>query len=1151
MGVEITFHDQVVVHGGNPVFGVATLRQRVGSPAPASRDDAERMLFAAATPAGSPRVSSWLDPRAGVVAVQHRREVDDLVRWCEGGAGAVARLVCGPGGQGKTVLARQACAAMSRKGWLAGFVEPPPAGWQRHDAGTAATGSAMTHRERWERAVAAVGGAAELADVPGLLLVVDYADAVPHLAGELLSAAAAADSTATPVRVLFLSRHRGQWWTELVADAPTADPQELVLPALPQSMPSGVDGDSTAALWRGAVAAFAAKAAAQGLAPAQAPPMPDLTPGPFPTTLDLYANALLHALKQDAAVPGEPPVPLPAGKDPIRLLLEQHEYRQVGRSLAAAGVDPRQLGDVLTTVFLRPVPDRATGVTVLRTLPALAHLPEPVLWDAVTSLAELYRPESGETIWACPRPDRLTDTHLLLAAERAHSDPEWSAHLLAACGGDDQASGLHAGTVLLRTLSTPGADRHYENGLSRVRKALAALLQAHPGTFLPPVLTGDHGLLFSDQARDLVTDPAATSIALVRQLDEHLSHAETTAQRSVAVAVSQRLVRETPPDLADPEAVARHGQDLTSYSRRLALAGDLAPALRVATGAVALLRPMADPDTHPQPAPAVRAALASALTNLGSRLAEHRQPQQALDATAEAVEIRARLADQDPARYLPQLYAALTNQVLRHLDLDQVDQAGSIAVRAVAALRTLSGATTNEHHLAVALTNHAEVILAGGRPDKAVPVAREAVAILSRLHRRQPFAHRTVLVAAQLCLAACLAPPRGRARRTAATRDAVALAQQAVNSLRELAEKDPTAYRADLATAWLNLATRYGTFGRPLDGVAAAEQAVAARRTLPRHDHDGHYERDLGAALVTHSLLLATARRYEPAIASAREAVEHYRRAADIDADAPARHDLALALNNLAYELTNTGHPDAVRTAVESVDLHRQIRSADTPAFWDLHLADALANCALAYARAGQLPQAVEAQLEAIDLYQLHGDDGLPGAQLRLREAIAQLGRLRTVAASPDRKANTSKLGRYRRHWPLERLSYLLPGIAIGVWSTDLIRHDRGPRTLRDELLAWFDRSRSHTAQAQRPTVEAAPLPELVAGTSAVVSVAAITTAAEPAQAAGLVPRLVERAQNAAARVTSSAMRLPGAPSVLQTAQQYPIVVRAVSGVVV
>ncbi|HET8682854.1 MAG TPA: hypothetical protein VFM54_13445, partial [Micromonosporaceae bacterium] len=717
MDARITFYDQVVVHGGTPVFGIANIRQRVDLPAPTSRDAARRLLFTDADPSASERVTSWLDPRAGVVEVQHRREVDDLVRWCAGGPGAVARLVCGPGGQGKTVLARQVCAAMSRKGWLAGFIEPPPAGWRKHDAGTAATGSAMTHRERWERAVAAVGDAAELTDVPGLLLVVDYADAVPHLAGELLSAAAAADSTATPVRVLFLSRHRGQWWTELVADSSMADPQELVLPTLAESMSSGVDGDRTAALWQGAVAAFAAKATAEGQAPAQAQTVPDATPGPFPTTLDLYADALLYALNQDAAVPGEPPAPLPAGRDPIRLLLEQHEYRQVGRSLAAAGVDPRQLGDVLTTVFLCPAPDRAAGVAVLRTLPALAHLPEPVLWDAVTSLAELYRPESGETIWACPRPDRLTDTQLLLAAERAHSDPEWMAHLLAACGSDNQAAGQHAGTVLLRTLSTPGADLHYQTGLLRVRKALAALLEAHPAAFLPPVLAGDHGLLFSDQAKALVTDPAATPIALVRQLDEHLTYTETTAQRSVAVAVSQRLAGETPPDPADPEAAARHGQDLTSYSRRLALAGDLAQALRVATDAVTLLRPMADLDTHPQPAPAVWAALASALNNLGSRLAEHRQPQQALDTTAEAVEIRTRLADQDPALYLPQLYAALTNQVLRHLDLDQVDRAGYIAERAVAALRVLTGATPNEHHLAVALANHAEVILAGGRPD--------------------------------------------------------------------------------------------------------------------------------------------------------------------------------------------------------------------------------------------------------------------------------------------------------------------------------------------------------------------------------------------------------------------------------------------------
>src|SRR5262249_2668690 len=102
---------------GGEATGDAVAEALFGGPAAAGR---------AAAPSG------WLDPAAGVVRVRRRPEAADLVRWCRTASAPVLRLVCGPGGQGKTQLAEQVCRELRRPaaGWLAGFVRLPAVGWR-------------------------------------------------------------------------------------------------------------------------------------------------------------------------------------------------------------------------------------------------------------------------------------------------------------------------------------------------------------------------------------------------------------------------------------------------------------------------------------------------------------------------------------------------------------------------------------------------------------------------------------------------------------------------------------------------------------------------------------------------------------------------------------------------------------------------------------------------------------------------------------------------------------------------------------------------------------------------------------------------------------------------------------------------------------
>ena len=109
--------------------------------------------------------AAWLlRPEAEVVGFRSRPELDELVEWCAAGGRLGVRLVTGEGGSGKTRLALQLETELVGHGWRTLWVE----------------------RGREGSAVAAVRGIGEPA-----VLVVDYAETRPGLAGLLAEAAAA------------------------------------------------------------------------------------------------------------------------------------------------------------------------------------------------------------------------------------------------------------------------------------------------------------------------------------------------------------------------------------------------------------------------------------------------------------------------------------------------------------------------------------------------------------------------------------------------------------------------------------------------------------------------------------------------------------------------------------------------------------------------------------------------------------------------------------------------------------------------------------------------------------------------------------------------------------------------------------------------
>ena len=743
-------NDGVIITGdGNVVSVLGDLRVAVRPPT--SVAEARGLLFGSGRhPAiGSRSLMRWLAPDAGLVPVQPRRDVDELARWVGAPGEPLMRLVTGAGGQGKTVLGRLACERAAGQGWLAGFVRLPPPGWRSLDPGGAASSHLRPWLLRWTEVIAAALALPALAaGTPGALLVVDYAenqaDVLADLLAQVVNPPAGEDLTGH-VRVLLLARHDRDWWPRLARDHPDrawVDPEPVRLGPLPDELPDAAVRE----VWREAVAAFARHAAETGAVPAGAGDRvaAALPPPPAATTLDLYAAALLGVLDQAAG-----PHAHAVQGDPLEGVLE-HERKLVTACLAAAGLrlDDATRDAALAAVFLVPARSQAEGAAALARLPALAASGAD-LGKLAVELGRLYPDEAGGGLWRAPAPDRLPDTHLLSTLQGAPSDADAVELICTATEGataDDEADVL---ATLTRAATTPRAGRRYPAGLRRLRTATGRLVTGRAGGYLTAAI---------------LLDPRAHEGAIFAAL-ESLSWAETdavdgvlrrsgfaTTRTRVAVAVSERLRqfwRDNPPDGDD--GWSRYAADILIHGNRLGEDGRRDDALGPTTEAVTVYRRLAEVN----PA-AYLPALAGSLNNVSVDLGALGRGEEGLAAVEEAVVIRRRLAEVNPAAYLPDLAGSLNNVSVRLGALGRGEEGLAAVEEAVAVYRRLA-----EVNPAAYLPDLANSLWAVGwvcvgqrsQLARGLAAVEEAVAILTPLAARLPAAHDGSLAAMRATMA--------------------------------------------------------------------------------------------------------------------------------------------------------------------------------------------------------------------------------------------------------------------------------------------------------------------------------------------------------------------------------------------------------------
>jgi len=197
--------------------------------------------------------------------------------------------------------------------------------------------------------------------------------------------------------------------------------------------------------------------------------------------------------------------------------------------------------------------------------------------------------------------------------------------------------------------------------------------------------------------------------------------------------------------------------------------------------------------------------------------------------------------------------------------------------------------------------------------------------------------------------------------------EGAAVAKNAVEMYRALAEASPELFLPDLARAINNLAIVLADLGRREGSVRAAEEAVAIRRALAARSPDAFLP-DLAVSLYTASGCMADLGRREEGLRLVSEAVEIRRKLAAAKPEV-FLSELAKSLNGLAGRLGALGMiEEALKAAQESVVIRRSLVGREPEEHLPA-LARSMHSLAACLGELGREHEGLHAIQEAVQLY--------------------------------------------------------------------------------------------------------------------------------------------------------------------------------------
>lgn len=714
---------------------------------------------------------------------RYRPELAELHEWCQGPGWTDTRLVVGPGGQGKTRLARHLAAQLTGDGW-----------------------SAIVLAERASSVNLAILG--EVA-IP-TLVIVDYAESRTHQLDELIQAMARADEK---VRLLLMARTAGAWRTERIDPSPhlafLGDDRIVI-----DLSPVEPDPEGRAQAWEQAVAALAPRLGDldgyRGVAwPAVADRLavPELDGDRYRTILSVQFDALASLLQA-----GDP---IAADLGSPGAVLLAHEDRYWTRVAARFGITltPTARRCLVATATLWGAADVDDAHRVLAaTLPGTDRTSVP---DIADWLASLY--QDGERYWSALQPDPLAE-HLVGSV--LGPDGRCSTLVGDTVSGASAGQLEHALTVLGR--AQPRYPHLTQTIIDTVRSAgaaggVAAIEVARRLAEPQPLLAAlDKLITTADQA------------VLTTLTAELPRYSTLLSQTSLSVAKARvalfgegsRSNRDTYlPDLAS---------SLNDLAFRLTAVGSRAEGLDVGQEAVALCRELVDlnRDDH-------LPLLAVSLNDLAADLAEAGQREVGLTLAHEAVALRRELVEANGNAYLPGLATSVNNLAADLAEVGRGAEGLALSHEAVKLNRELVELNRDAHLplLAASVNNLAADLAEAGQRAEGLPLAHEALALRRELVEHDRDAFLPDLATSAYNLAIRLAEAGRRA-------EGLTLAQEAVDLNRELVERNRDTHLPDLAMSMSSLANRLTENDRRTDALVHARKAAALYHELAATDPD-------------------------------------------------------------------------------------------------------------------------------------------------------------------------------------------------------------------------------------------------------------------------------------------------------------------------
>jgi Tetratricopeptide repeat len=547
--------------------------------------------------------------------IGRERELDALLAWARHGRGPRLRVLSGPGGAGKTRLAAEVAQRLMDEDWTAGFADRADTSFGRSD------------------------------DKP-CFVILDYPEEQREGLRAIIKGLARLAESATPVRVLLLSRQPAEAWQAEVsaahADAifdgleiriePLTNEQAMVvfasirerlrdryglqlLPLAPDAVASWIDRDRS------------------------------LHALPLFTTA-----AAVHSALENAGS-------LTLGGGKIIQALARREVKRLDNAGRQLGLGDEGGSRLAALAAARGGIDAQALERLAE--PALGILPRMMTGDDIVDQVRKMPNWTGDRVPA-PQPDIVAATMLVSAlGKRPDRAPEW---LWATLEGSAPALTDRLARLVYDARTVFGGEARAEQPGSALARWLADMVSGKPARA--------HALAFIEAEDHLPVGLAPLAVAISQTLiagcadpedragllsncSVHLAQcgdgAGALAAIREAMETYRRLAAENPARLAPDLALS-----LNNLSLRLSDAGDGAGALAAIREAVEIGRRLAAEN------PARFAPdLALSLNNLSLRLSDAGDGPGALAAIREAVEIRRRLAAENPARFAPKLTNSL------------------------------------------------------------------------------------------------------------------------------------------------------------------------------------------------------------------------------------------------------------------------------------------------------------------------------------------------------------------------------------------------------------------------------------------------------------------------------------------------------------